>query len=299
MTTEIGLKSVFNLNEFLTQDEPEYDWLVPGLLERGDRLIITGNEGKGKSTLLRQMGIQIALGIDPFTLEKIPSKRVWYVDLENPGRQLRRKLKDIVSENVLEEESNFKLSTWPTGINLRGDKDRHNFTDLIKEVWPELLIIGPMYKMWEGNLEAEEQSKALAMYLDTLRDVIGCTILIETHQPHATITNSGKSRRPERPFGSSLWVRWPEFGMCLFDDGSLVPFRGARDERAWPKKLAKYGDTWPWELPDELSLITSCLKCGGEIPEGNSKYCSEKCGRAHRTAMSRAKAKATLQPELD
>src|SRR5690606_18474248 len=34
-------------HEFLAEPDPEYDWLIPGLLERGDRVILTGQEGRG------------------------------------------------------------------------------------------------------------------------------------------------------------------------------------------------------------------------------------------------------------
>src|SRR5690606_18386294 len=42
------------LGEILAEPE-EYDWLVEGLLERGDRVLFTGTEGFGKSTLCRQV----------------------------------------------------------------------------------------------------------------------------------------------------------------------------------------------------------------------------------------------------
>jgi hypothetical protein len=47
-----------------SDDEP--DWLIPDLLERRDRLILTGEEGLGKSYLLRQIAIMAAAGLDPF-----------------------------------------------------------------------------------------------------------------------------------------------------------------------------------------------------------------------------------------
>lgn len=55
------------LDQFLAEPEPDYDWLIPDILERGDRVILTGGEGAGKSTLLRQIGVQCASGIHPFT----------------------------------------------------------------------------------------------------------------------------------------------------------------------------------------------------------------------------------------
>lgn len=38
-----------DLDSFLDLSDDEYNWLVPGLLERGDRLMVTGEEGRGKA----------------------------------------------------------------------------------------------------------------------------------------------------------------------------------------------------------------------------------------------------------
>jgi RecA-family ATPase len=40
--------------------------VIPGLLERRDRLMLTGEEGLGKSYLLRQIAVMAAAGLDPF-----------------------------------------------------------------------------------------------------------------------------------------------------------------------------------------------------------------------------------------
>ena len=56
-----------SLREFLDRDDPPFDWVVPGLLERGDRLILTGAEGLGKSVLMRQLAVCAAAGVHPFT----------------------------------------------------------------------------------------------------------------------------------------------------------------------------------------------------------------------------------------
>ena len=40
------------IEEFLAIEDADYDWIVPGLLERGDRLMLTGGEGLGKALAL-------------------------------------------------------------------------------------------------------------------------------------------------------------------------------------------------------------------------------------------------------
>lgn len=47
-----GELTTLTIDEFLAVEEPDYDWIVPGLLERGDRMILTGMEGLGKALAL-------------------------------------------------------------------------------------------------------------------------------------------------------------------------------------------------------------------------------------------------------
>ncbi len=268
-------------NAFMAESESDYDWLIPGLLEKGDRTIITGGEGKGKSTLMRQVAIQVASGIHPFTREAIEPKRVLLVDLENPSRILRRKMREMT-----EGRSDIPygmLHVWrkPEGIDLLHPLTRQSFAKVLSDFWPELLIIGPMYKMAEG-LDKEDASKHLSAALDEWRVQYEFALLMESHQPHQVITQNDKFR-PERPFGSSLWLRWPEFGMCLEDGGMLRHWRGARDERDWPEKLT-WGDEWPWIVDEK-----KCLVCGNPRPETRLKYCSDKCSATGRKRDSRAK----------
>src|SRR5215207_2008289 len=79
--------------EFINAREPEYDWLVPEVIERMDRVIVTGDEGIGKSTLKRQVAVKCAAGLHPFSDDAIDPLRVALVDLENGQRHVRRKLR--------------------------------------------------------------------------------------------------------------------------------------------------------------------------------------------------------------
>lgn len=280
MATDVALPASVDFNELISSPDPEYNWLIPGLLERGDRVIFTGNEGKGKSTLLRQIAVQSAAGLHPFTLEPITPVKVLFIDLENGKGQVQREFKKLSQLDLIPHQ--LEVARWPSGLNLGEDSVRLAFSNFLAALRPDLLILGPMYKL-AAHLDREEESSLVAAFLDVCRGTYDFTLLMESHQPHAVFTNEGRLR-PERPFGSSLWMRWPEFGFCLEDSGTLRPWRGARDaDRQWPVKLKRDG-FWPWTLDEQ-----TCGICGLELSGSQSKYCSEKCASAGRQRDFRAK----------
>ena len=252
----------------LASPEPTYDWLIPGLLERTDRVIITGREGKGKSTLLRQIGYRLSIGQHPFTGAATPNVTVVYFDLENSVRQYRRACNRLkaVSPGF---DSEMVVVNEPEGLNVT--KDRSPAESILEEHHPDLVILGPMYKL-APDLIKEDESARVAAVLDSWRAKYNCAIIMESHQPHeANVAGEGRYR-PERPFGSSLWLRWPEFGYCLEDSGVLRPWRGPREERDWPEKLRRgEASEWPWMLD-----VRRCLNCNEPV-EGNKRFCDDDC----------------------
>ncbi len=228
------------LSEFLRQVPPDPDWLIPGLLEREDRLIVTGGEGKGKSTLLRQFGVQAACGIHPFGGDDFPPLRVFLYDLENGRRQIHRKISPLHAAAKSHYKGGMVIAVRAEGLDL-AQGDGALLEAEVAAAQPDILITGPAYKMVGGDPTEEGPARLVAAWLDKIRIRYGCAIILEAHSPHAS--NGGK--RPLRPYGASLWLRWPEFGVHLGDDGALTHWRGPRDERDWPVAL-KRGGEWPW-----------------------------------------------------
>ena len=246
-----------SIDRFLAR-EVQYRWVVERLLERGDRLILTGKEGYGKSTLLRQLAVQFSAGIHPFQPLRVPPVRVLMVDLENSELQVHRKLRPLY-QRVAQPQLRFDGASYdpsflqvrirPGGLDLLHRPDRQWFTAAVKSARPDVLITGPIYKLARGNPSDEEFAQQVAGYLDDLRTEYDCAVLLEAHSPHSLRPDGG---RELRPYGASLWMRWPEFGYGLVtdrQDGRIVnweSWRPPRDpERDWPSRLT-YGNSWPW-----------------------------------------------------
>lgn len=243
-----------NIEQFMAR-KTEYDWIVPGLLERSDRTMLTAGEGQGKSTLLRQMAVSIAAGMHPFEYHPFEMSNgelptVMVCDVENSEPQIRRKLQPILEIEGVRRRlhpDRLRLEVRPEGIDLTQRHDARWLQERVATNRPDVLVIGPVYKLYDGDPNKEEFVRRVIRILDLVRVRYGCALLIEAHSPHG----EGGHNRDLRPLGSSMWRRWPEFGYGLAPDREdehsvwFRPWRGSRDEREWPGRLVR-SNPWPW-----------------------------------------------------
>lgn len=253
-THTIGGISAPTLRSIL--DGPDdYDWLIPNLLERHDRVIVTGGEGSGKSYWIQQMALLSAAGIHPTTFAPIQPVRVLVVDAENSDKQWRRRVRALALKAAIEgtcdPRDTMHLATVPR-LNITDERDLGAVHRLIDEHTPDLLMIGPLYRLIPRAIQSDDDAAPMIAALDGLR-ARGCALVMEAHAGHA---KDGAGSRDLRPRGSSALMGWPEFGFGLRlmrpEDESdttvraeLTRWRGDRDERAWPTVMRR-GPDWPW-----------------------------------------------------
>lgn len=245
----------------LLASEETFDWLVPHLLERGERLMVTGIEGGGKTMLVRQFAACLAAGVHPFTgLRFGDGLRVLHVDAENSTGQSRRAYREIagvVSRRVggRDWQRNLMIEVQSQGLDLTGD-DRAWWERTCASAAPDVIVTGPIYRLHLGNPNSEEDVRKLIAVLDRPRVRHNAALILEAHAGHAS-NKSGD--RLMRPSGASMWMRWPENGIGLTrsenDPGDkrivradVTPWRAAREDRAWPDEI-EHGYMPRGELP--------------------------------------------------
>lgn len=241
------------LGEIQDAAEQERDWIIPDLLERHERFILTGEEGGGKSHWMRQVMITAAVGLNPFHsyIDYTPI-RVLAIDAENTELQWQRGTRYITSlvehrtqrtprDNVL-VQAGYRLDfTQQSHIDMV-----HKWIDQHK---PDLVFLGPLYKLMPKEVTNDDDAAPLLAALDGIRER-GVAMLMEAH---AGKSKSQGGERDLAPRGSSALLGWPEFGYGLRrmqndpDMAILVPWRGDREQRPWPRIIRRGVEgEYPW-----------------------------------------------------
>ena len=220
------------------------------------RLYLAGREciPTHNTTLRRQIALCAAGGIHPFTSARFDPLRVLEIDCENSERQWRRSTRGVAL--AVKQASGIDAAA---AVNLAciGRLDITSAGDLgalhalMDEYEPDLLMIGPLYKLVPWAINTDSEAAPVLAALDSLRER-GPALIMEAHAGHA----QGKGgEREYRPRGSASLMGWPEFGFGLAPDLSedgksvgrvdVIRWRGDRDEREWPKAMRR-GGRLPW-----------------------------------------------------
>jgi replicative DNA helicase len=255
--------TVKTITEFMDVPEgaDDYDWVVPGLLERGDRLMLTGVEGGGKSTLMRQLAVCIAAGIHPFTHLPVEPRRVMIIDAQDSEKQIRRKIRPLIAQARLQHHEVRETNLWIEArscMDLALDRDVSWLLRQVTAVRPDVVMIGPLCNLAPRALNSDDDAAPVIAVMNMIR-ARGAALILEAHAGHAL---GPGGRRDMRPRGSSAFLGWPEFGYGLrwSEDPQaavkrtvdMVSWRGDRDEREWPEMLTA-GGVWPWRIYDKAS----------------------------------------------
>lgn len=226
--------------------------VIPGMMNQDYRTIVVAEEGAGKSLLLRTIAMSASQGFHPFSHQRIEPKRVLIIDLENPTQaitQTGEPFMNMIAEKAGTsfDEERLKFFRRPGGIEIRSLADKAEIQREIAAHKPDLVCIGPIYKMYRrGANETYEDSADSAMaVLDDLRTKYGFALIMEHH--------AAKGKAGEReltPMGSQRWMAWPEVGISLYKDTvdpTMMHVKRYRGDRlqgvSWPDRIVR-DRTW-------------------------------------------------------
>lgn len=250
------------IQDFLNSDFSQDVEVIEGHMAQANVCVFTGMEGSGKSMFLRQMAATLAGGLHPFYVTPHPKRRVLYIDAENPEHQQMfdwRILAGLVARHTGEPIPNENLtilSEWRNEPDLLTGAGEQWLYERVNAFQPEVMFIGPVSNVVGRDTREDEVVRKLKRVINNARSICNTAIILEHHAPHRA---QGDTKRSIRPYGSSQFLRWPDYGYGLAptEDPSVFeiqPFRGPRvRRRAWPTH-ARHGKPNTAEMPWEMQL---------------------------------------------
>lgn len=237
------------------------EFVIPDTLAHEERLLVTGLEGQGKSTLIRQIGVMVAAGIHPFTLREIPPRRVMVIDAENSPRQMQASWRTLVGlaahhGHQIEQGALTLFGEYLTQPDLTTLEGRDWLFERVAAYRPDLVILGPVQNLTGRDVKDDEVVRKFKRTIDEMREINRSAVVIEHHAPHKA---PGERDRSVRPYGSSLFLKWPDFGYGLkpTEEEGLYEWERTRwpreRTRQWPERLrvgTPNTDEWPWEVAE-------------------------------------------------
>ena len=191
-----------DLHEFIGDVDPPNDWVIDGLLERGDRLIWTGYRGTGQEVMTRQLAVAAAAGVHPFTGEPADPLRVLFIDCENPDRKSRRHFREAgggrprckdarrCPRAAADHPPARRHRPDPRGGRGRGCSSASRRTS------PDLLVIGPLYRLHaRTSTRRQRPRRSIAARWTRRRSPVDCALIIEAHAPHGEAAARAASGR--------------------------------------------------------------------------------------------------------
>lgn len=262
---EAGIDSsldVIGFDDVMATPDDSRPWVMPGMLRTNERLIVTGPEGGGKSVFVSQVCLGASMGLNTLSLgiDKHEPMRVLMLDVENDRLQVKANMRKVYP--YLNELSGGvkPLIEWINvrDIDLSDPVERQKIIRVAKERMPQLMYMGSLYKLAPEGEKSDAQFTYVSRTVDRIRAETGSAVLIEAHTGHGMQNDRNGTMRP---YGSSMWLRWPEFGIAMLPQRDkpvkIGHWRGARsDDREWPGGLRR-GTVLPWEpvSEDEWSAL--------------------------------------------
>lgn len=217
-------------------------WLIRDIWMKQSHGIVAGEPKTYKSTITTDIAVSVASGAklwDKYDVED-PGP-VLIIQNENAPWIVKSRLEAIIESKGLVgkvvQNGRTLTITWPpvlpiyhinnSGFSLDSSEDCDMLMSYVEKIRPKLLILDPLYLMFEGDINSAKELSPVLQFLLSVRDTYGCSIMVIHHWNK----NGSSSRGGQRMLGSATLHGWTDSSLFLSrDDGDVIverEFRGA------------------------------------------------------------------------
>lgn len=239
------------LSEWAMRPEPEPGWVMGPFVVRGQRTIIAGPTGHGKSLFALSLARGIASGRGMLQYPQVTRGPVLVVDCEMGERSIRKRIIEL----GLEEEQDIHYWCLPDGLLLDHEEELSVLAEAVARIQPVCVVADPLFKMHGGDPSDNQHAVAVMRGLDRLRTNHDFALVIVAHMRKAL--QSPKGGRPDMALddimGAGSWLFGAEIIMAIQRAGGRSSWL-----HTWKHRDGAFtADGEPWEWGDgKKSMVT-------------------------------------------
>lgn len=195
-------KTFFTLDEFLDQDFGALEYLVPGMLPRGEAVILTALPKTGKTLLAIDLAFAVATGESEFLGEKTKQGKVLLVSTDESPRSTRAKL---LKRGIRKDDLNNLAVMTSLSIDRLSDLEAK-----LENFRPDLVIIDSLKRITVGR-EISENSAEFADAIYQLKELVSkynasCVLI---HHSNKNLEQFGVGKlRGTTAIAGAVWGTW-------------------------------------------------------------------------------------------
>lgn len=225
----LGLR-IENFNELMSDLSQYPGWLIEGFWTRRSHGIIAGEPKTFKSTIALDMAVSVASGTKFLGKFKVGEQGpVLMVQNENAPWILKDRIAKIMASRGLtgdvqkKRSGKYQIKFAPTlpiyfinqqGFNLLDPIYRKALEKVVEETEPILLILDPLYLMFDGDVNSAKDLNPVLNWLLDLKWEYNLGIVVIHH-----MNKNGKSQRGgQRLLGSTTLHGWVESALYISID---------------------------------------------------------------------------------
>jgi len=162
-----------------SKERPQREWLVDGLLGKGEIILASGDGGTGKSLLFMDLAAHIARGADKWLGMKLNAERTMFVDQENPDVEVWDRLFALGFEPSQAEALRY---VWYQSILLDDPETVSKLYDDVATFQPSVLVLDSLSRLHLRNENANEEMNPLINgAIFPLARTMGTTVIMLHH----------------------------------------------------------------------------------------------------------------------
>ena len=209
-------------------------WLIRDIWMRNSHGIVAGEPKTYKSTITTDIAVSVASGAKLWDKYEVDDPGpVLIIQNENAPWIVKSRLESIIESkglvgNVV-RNGRILTITWPpvlpiyhinnSGFSLDSSEDCDMLMSYIEKIRPKLLILDPLYLMFNGDINSAKELSPVLQFLLSVRDTYGCSIMVIHHWNK----NGSSSRGGQRMLGSATLHGWTDSSLFLSrDEGDVV-----------------------------------------------------------------------------